>query len=43
MAVIKIKTIKKNLQAVVNYAKNGEKTENGIFVSGVKWFPQSSF
>ncbi len=25
MAVIKIKTIKKNLQAVVNYAKNGEK------------------
>ncbi len=27
MAVIKIKTIKKNLQAVINYAKNGEKTE----------------
>ena len=30
MAVIKIKTIKKNLQAVVNYAKNGEKTEHGM-------------
>ena len=28
MAVIKIKTIKSNLQAVINYGKNGEKTED---------------
>ena len=27
---MKIKTIKSNLQAVINYGKNGEKTENGI-------------
>ena len=43
MAVIKIKTIKKNLQAVVNYAKNGEKTEHGILVSGVNCLPQSAY
>ena len=43
MAVIKIKTIKKNLQAVVNYAKNGEKTEYGILVSGVNCLPQSAY
>ena len=35
MAVIKIKTIKSNLQAVINYGKNGEKTEHGILVSGI--------
>ena len=39
MAVIKIKTIKQNLQAVINYAKNGDKTENGILVSGVNCIP----
>lgn len=43
MAVIKIKTIKKNLQAVVNYAKNGEKTEHGILVSGINCLPQSAY
>ena len=43
MAVIKIKTIKKNLQAVVNYAKNGEKTKHGILVSGVNCLPQSAY
>ena len=43
MAVIKIKTIKKNLQTVVNYAKNGEKTEHGILVSGVNCLPQSAY
>ena len=32
MAVIKIKTIKSNLQAVINYRKNEDKTENGILV-----------
>ena len=31
----KIKTIKSNLQAVINYGKNGEKTEHGILVSGI--------
>ena len=35
MAVIKIKNIKTNLQAVINYGKNGEKTEHGILVSSV--------
>lgn len=35
MAVIKIKTIKSNLQAVINYGKNGNKTDNGILVSSV--------
>lgn len=35
MAVIKIKTIKSNLQAVIDYGKNGEKTENGILVSSI--------
>ena len=35
MAVIKIKNIKKNLQAVLNYGKNGEKTEHGILVSSI--------
>ena len=35
MAVIKIKNIKSNLQAVINYGKNGDKTENGILVSSV--------
>ncbi|MBR0427105.1 MAG: relaxase/mobilization nuclease domain-containing protein [Clostridia bacterium] len=33
MAVIKIKTIKSNLQAVINYGKNGDKTDNGVLVS----------
>jgi hypothetical protein len=35
MAVIKIKNIKSNLQNVINYGKNGEKTEHGILVSSV--------
>ena len=35
MAVIKIKTIKSNLQAVINYGKNGDKTDNGILVSSI--------
>ena len=33
MAVMKIKTIKSNLQAVINYGKNGDKTDNGVLVS----------
>ena len=35
MAVMKIKTIKSNLQAVINYGKNGNKTDNGVLVSSV--------
>lgn len=35
MAVIKIKNIKSNLQTVINYGKNGDKTENGILVSSI--------
>ncbi len=35
MAVINIKNIKSNLHAVINYGKNGDKTENGILVSSV--------
>ena len=29
MAITKYKVIKKKLDAVINYAMNGEKTENG--------------
>lgn len=35
MAIIKIKNIKNNLQTVINYGKNGDKTENGILVSSI--------
>ena len=43
MAVIKIKTIKNNLEAVITYAQNGDKTENGILVSGVNCVPQTAY
>ena len=39
MAITKYKVIQKNLEAVINYAKNGEKTEHGILVSGVNCMP----
>ena len=39
MAITKYKVIKKNLEAVINYAKNGEKTENGILVTGINCLP----
>ena len=35
MAVIKIKNIKSNLQTVINYGKNGDRTEHGFLVSSV--------
>lgn len=35
IAIIKIKNIKSNLQTVINYGKNGDKTEHGILVSSV--------
>ena len=34
MAVLK-KNIKSNLQTVINYGKNGDKTENEILVSSI--------
>lgn len=43
MAVIKIKNIKKNLEAVIDYAQNGVKTENGILVSSVNCVPKSAY
>lgn len=43
IAVIKIKTIKNNLQAVIKYAKNGEKTDNGILVTAVNCVPDTAY
>lgn len=43
MAITKYKVIQKNLEAVINYAKNGEKTEYGILVSGVNCIPDISY
>lgn len=43
MAVMKIKTIKSNLQAVINYAKNGDKTDNGVLVSSVNCSTQNCY
>lgn len=35
MAIIKFKNIKSNLQHVIDYGKNGDKTENGALVSSI--------
>ncbi len=43
MAITKYKVINKNLEAVINYAMNGEKTENGIFVSAVNCLPETAY
>ena len=43
MAITKYKVIKKNLEAVINYAKNGEKTENGILVTGINCLPDIAY
>ena len=43
MAITKYKVIKKNLDAVINYAMNREKTENGILVSGINCLPQTAY
>lgn len=40
MAVIKIINIKENLETVINCAQNGDKTENGILVSGINCVPK---
>lgn len=38
--IMKIKTIKSNLQSVINYGKNGDKTDNGILVSCINPYAQ---
>lgn len=43
MAITKYKVIQKNLEAVINYAKNGDKTENGILVSGLNCLPENAY
>lgn len=43
MAITKYTVIQKNLEAVINYAKNGEKTEHGILVSGVNCIPDIAY
>lgn len=43
MAITKYKVIKKNLEAVINYAKNGDKTENGILVSAINCLPETAY
>lgn len=43
MAITKYKVIKKNLEAVINYAMNGEKTENGILVSAINCLPETVY
>lgn len=43
MAITKYKVIKKNLDAVINYAMNGEKTENGILVSAINCLSQTAY
>ena len=43
MVITKYKVIKKNLEAVINYAKNGDKTEHGILVSGLNCLPDSAY
>lgn len=43
MSITKYKVIKNNLEAVINYAQNGEKTEHGILVSGINCLPQKAY
>ena len=43
MAITKYKVIQKNLEAVINYAKNGDKTEKGILISGINCLPDTAY
>ena len=43
MAVIKIKNIRTNLQSVIKYAKNGDKTDYGILVSSINCSVENSY
>ena len=43
MAVIKIKTIKNNLNRVIDYAKNGMKTDEGLLVSAINCLQTNAY
>ncbi len=43
MAIIKIKNINDNLDNVINYARNGEKTEHGILVTSVNCTAKNTY
>lgn len=43
MAIIKFKNIRSNLQHVINYGKNGNKTENGALVSSINCSVETSY
>lgn len=43
MAITKYKVITNNLQHVIDYAKNGDKTEEGILVSGINCLPENAY
>lgn len=43
MAYIKIKNVKTNLDKVLNYAKNGKKTEHGILVSAISCVKENAY
>ena len=43
MAITKYKVIPKNLEAVINYAKNGDKTEKGILICGINCLPDTAY
>ena len=43
MAITKYKVINKNLEAVINYVKNGDKTEKGVLVSSINCLPDTAY
>ena len=44
MAITKVaKNVTHDLDKVINYVKNGEKTENGILISGLNCFPENAY
>lgn len=43
MAIIKFKNIRSNLQHVINYGKNGNKTENGALVSSINCSVETAY
>ena len=43
MAIVKIKNINDNLDNVIDYAKNGEKTEHGILVTAINCTSKNAY
>ena len=44
MAITKVaKNVTHDLDKVINYVKNGEKTENGILISGLNCLPENAY